>query len=375
MTQLVLTRLALGCIGAGFVVGIRMVGEWFPRSEVGVANGIYGGFGNFGSAAAALVLPVIALNVFGGDDGWRWAIALSGAACFLYGFVYYAAVRDTPDGRTYERPRRHGALEVSSWASLAGLIAMQVPLAAALALLVWKLEDLDFLHDGLAHGAYAVIVGLLALHSARAWAINAPRIRAGVPDEERYAFRQVAILDFAYLVSFGSELAVVSMLPRFVQETWSVSPGVAGALAASYALMNLFARPMGGWLSDRMGSRRNTLLFLMVGLALGYALMGFLDADWPIALAVLLVMACSFCVQAGEGAVHAIVPLVKRRLTGQVAGMVGAYGTAGAVGFLTVFSVVEAPATFFFVISGCAVLCSVAVVFLREPDAGVSSPS
>lgn len=52
-------------------------------------------------------------------------------------------------------------------------------------------------------------------------------------------------------------------------------------------------------------------------------------------------MACSFFVQAGEGAVFAIVPLVKRRMTGQVAGMAGAYGNVGAVTFLTVFSFVS----------------------------------
>jgi len=132
MTQLVLARLVLGCIGAGFVVGIRMVGEWFPPSQVGTANGIYGGFGNFGSAAAAALLPLLALHVYGGPDGWRWAIATSGLMCFGYGFVYYAAVRDTPDGVAYQRPERHGALPVSSWGALAGLVAMQLPLAGAL---------------------------------------------------------------------------------------------------------------------------------------------------------------------------------------------------------------------------------------------------
>ncbi len=41
----------------GFVVGIRMIAEWFPAKETGLAQGIYAGFGNFGSAAAAVTLP------------------------------------------------------------------------------------------------------------------------------------------------------------------------------------------------------------------------------------------------------------------------------------------------------------------------------
>ena len=51
-------------------------------------------------------------------------------------------------------------------------------------------------------------------------------------------------------------------------------------------------------------------------------------------------MACSFFVQAGEGSTFAIVPLVKRRVTGQIAGNVGAYGNVGAVAYLTLYSLV-----------------------------------
>ena len=46
--MLVVSRLMIGIVGAGFVVGIRMVSEWFPPAEVGTAEGIYGGWGNFG---------------------------------------------------------------------------------------------------------------------------------------------------------------------------------------------------------------------------------------------------------------------------------------------------------------------------------------
>ena len=61
--QLALMRFLLGFVGAGFVIGIRMVGEWFPAKSVGLAQGIYGGWGNFGSSAAAFTLPTIAVAV------------------------------------------------------------------------------------------------------------------------------------------------------------------------------------------------------------------------------------------------------------------------------------------------------------------------
>src|SRR6478609_977632 len=75
--QMVVGRLLVSCVGAGFVVGIRLVGEWFDAREIGTAEGIYGGLGNFGMAAATFALPLVAVAV-GGQSGWRWAMALSG---------------------------------------------------------------------------------------------------------------------------------------------------------------------------------------------------------------------------------------------------------------------------------------------------------
>ena len=86
--MLMASRFALGFVGAGFVIGIRMISEWFPAKQVGIAEGIYGGWGNFGSAAAALSLPTLAL-MYGGDDGWRYAIATTGVITLVYSFIFY----------------------------------------------------------------------------------------------------------------------------------------------------------------------------------------------------------------------------------------------------------------------------------------------
>ncbi len=75
---------------------------------------------------------------------------------------------------------------------------------------------------------------------------------------------------------------------------------------------------------------------------------------------------CSLFVQSGEGVVFAVVPLIKRRLTGQIADMAGTYGNVGAVSFLTVYSFVEPP-TLFLVIAGAAIVILLAVMFLDEP--------
>ncbi|KAG1707573.1 Serine/threonine-protein kinase PrkC [Nymphon striatum] len=135
--SLAIMRFLSGFIGAGFVVGIRMIGEWFPAKQTGLAQGIYGGWGNFGSAGAAATLPFIAASM-GGDDGWRYAITF----------------------------------------------AIQV------------LENLA--------GEFSC------------------SLKKPVPAMQQYKFKQVAILDWAYLVTFGTELAVVSMLAMFYVEWFDI---------------------------------------------------------------------------------------------------------------------------------------------------------
>jgi len=364
---LAITRFLLGFVGAGFVVGIRMIGEWFPARQVGLAEGIYGGWGNFGSAAAALTLPSVAL-LYGGADGWRYAIGTTGVIAIVYGLVYYRLARNTPKGSTYFKPKRTGAMEITSRGDFFLYLLMSLPMYAALAVLAWKLgpANLKLLGASAVYGIYVVLAALYLYQLSQIWRINGHVFREDVPLIHRYKFKQVAILDIAYLVTFGSELAVVSMLPLFFKDTFALSQVQAGLLASGYAFMNLVARPGGGLLSDRLG-RKRTLTILIAGLAAGYLLMGSITSAWPVGLAVLATMACSFFVQAGEGAVFAIVPLVKRRMTGQVAGMTGAYGNVGAVAFLTVFSFVD-PSTFFLVIGGAAVVALGAVRFLDEPE-------
>ena len=88
--------------------------------------------------------------------------------------------------------------------------------------------------------------------------VNKEHLSQPVPDNEQYKFKQVAVLDWAYFVTFGSELAVVSMLPAFFMETFDLSPVKAGLLGGAFAVMNLVARPGGGYLSDKFG-RKKTL--------------------------------------------------------------------------------------------------------------------
>lgn len=143
-------------------------------------------------------------------------------------------------------------------------------------------------------------------------------------------------------------------------------------IASTYAFMNLVSRPGGGLISDSLGSRRWTMIVLPACMGIGYLLMSSVGGSWWLPAAVILTMACSFFVQASEGSTFAIVPLIKRRVTGQVAGNVGAYGNVGAVLYLTLFSLLPANEVgyqIFFQTLGIAALivAFLCLFFLKEP--------
>ncbi|MGB7248174.1 MAG: MFS transporter [Phormidesmis sp.] len=359
-TQLVVGRLLMGIVGAGFVIGIRMTAEWFPPKEVGTAEGIYGGWGNFGSAFSAFTMVIIAMalsflpgafqfpeaqnfNVLGiafSSDvlNWRAAIAGSGIVAALYGLFYYFNVTDTPPGKVYRRPKSARGMEVTTVRDFWFLMIMNIPLTAILMVLAWRLTKVNFLSIPAMYIVWLLLLGLYAFQSYNCWAVNKELLsgRKRYPAEDRYRFKQVALLELTYIANFGSELAVVSILPAFFEGTFGLDKATAGIIAASYAFMNLVSRPGGGIISDSVGSRKWTMTVLLAGMGIGYLLFSMVGSSWPLTGAVLLVMVCSFFVQAAEGATFALVPLVKPRITGQVAGNVGAYGNVGAVAFLTI---------------------------------------
>lgn len=366
--QLAIARFMLGFVGAGFVVGIRMIGEWFPARQTGTAQGIYGGWGNFGSAASAMLLPALALWL-GDEDGWRYAILATAAISFCYGIYYYFSVTNTPKGSTYFKPKKMGAMEVTSKGDLILYLIMSIPVYAALALLVWKLSpsNMGWLNATVSYTIYSVIAAIYFWQAWKIIQINKSVFTEKTPELFRYSFKQVAILDLAYLVTFGSELALVSMLPLFYTDMFGLSLVVAGILAGIYPVMNLFARPAGGVLSDKVG-RKRALVILFTGIAFTFILLGQVTAEWAVALVVANTILCGLFSKGGSGAVYAMVPLIQRRMTGQIAGMAGAYGNVGGLVFLTVLSFAS-PQVFFMVIGFTALAVLFAIlVFLDEPS-------
>jgi len=368
--QLFVARLVLSSVGASFVIGIHMTALWFKPRDIGFAEGFYAGWGNFGSAAAAMTIPTVGLLIYGGPDGWRWAIATSGVVMAVYGVFYWFAITDGPHKDSHKKPRKASALEVSSWRDLALLILFTVPMVGILSIVVYRLQLMNYLDPMTAVICHAAIAVIVTYQVWLAIKVNLPILKKGVPEDDRYPFTSVAALNLTYFANFGAELAVVSMLPMFFQETWGLTAVAAGMIASTFAFVNLFARPMGGLVSDRMGNRRFVMLAYMFGIGVGFVLMGLMDSRWPLVLAVAITIGCSFFVQGAEGATFGIIPSIKRRVTGQIAGMAGAWGNVGAVFYLFVFMFVDA-STFFLIIAAGAFLSWAACwLWLKEPEGG-----
>ncbi len=373
--QLAWARFLLGFIGAGFVIGIRIIGDWFPSRQTGIAEGIYAGWGNCGSAVAALLLPGLALY-FGAENGWRYAIAITGLLSLAFSVIYYFNVDDFPDNRKHIHQGQHSIMEVSSVRDLFLYIASITPLYATLSLLVWILAtpEMALLSTNWFIIINVIIWSMSFYHSYKAVDLNADRLSQPIAIVHHYKFSQVFVLGLLYLVTFGSKLAVVSILPIFFYQSFNSSQQIslveAGMLASAFVFLNLIARPLGGWVSDSFGRKRALFIFCS-GLALSYAIMAQISPQWPVSLAVITTLVCSIFLQGAEGAIFAIAPLIKRSMTGQIAGIVGAYGNAGAVLFLIILTFVSF-SVFFQILAVCSVISILFILKLNEPKSVIT---
>jgi MFS transporter, NNP family, nitrate/nitrite transporter len=370
--QLVMSRLLMGLVGAGFVVGIRMVSEWFPPKEIGLAEGIYGGWGNFGSFGAMSALPIIATTtsfMTAGALNWRLAIALSGIVSALYGFIYFANVQDTPSGKAFKRPKKSGGMEVTSVKSFWAYMLSNFGLIFALGLLTWRLNQSKFLTIEGMYVAFVALAALYAYQSYQAWQVNKELLlgKKSYEYDQRFKFSQVALLEYTYVTNFGSELVAITVLPPFIEKTFGLDPIIATSVVALYAFLNLVSRPSGGLISDRFGSRRWTMILVTLGIAFSYLILQGTNSSWSIFLAIVLLIFTAFFTQAGCGVTYSIVPLVKREITGQVAGNVGAYGNFGAVIYLTIYSVSDFQTLFQTMGINALICASLCMFFLQEP--------
>lgn len=275
-----LFRLAIGVIGASFVITQYHTSMMFGPNVVGTANATTAGWGNLGGGVTQMVMPLVLAGVLmlgvGETLGWRIAMIVPGVALLLVGFAYYFLTQDSPEGN-YRQLRAEGRMA----------------------------------HSSSVNGSF-----LAAARDHRVWS-----------------------LFIIYGACFGIELTINNVAALYFHDRFALSIGAAGLIAGLFGLMNIFARTLGGVFGDMFGIRfglRGRVLFMGAVLGLeGLALVLFSQMG-SLVLAVGAMIIFSLFVQMSEGATFSVVPFINRKALGSVAGIVGAGGNAGAVaaGFL-----------------------------------------
>ena len=275
-----LFRLAIGVIGASFVITQYHTSVMFAPNVVGTANATTAGWGNMGGGVTQIVMPLVLTLVLmlGVNEafGWRVAMVVPGFGLLLVGIAYYFLTQDSPEGN-YKDLRAAGKMAPSPSVS----------------------------------GSF-----LDAAKDYRVWA-----------------------LFVIYGACFGVELTINNVAALYYYDRFDLNLATAGLIAGTFGLMNIFARTLGGFFGDKFGIRfglRGRVMFLGgVLLMEGLALILFSQMA-TLFLAVGAMIIFSLFVQMSEGATFSVVPFINRKALGSVAGIVGAGGNAGAVaaGFL-----------------------------------------
>ncbi len=297
-----LCRLAIGTIGASFVITQYHTSVMFAPNVVGTANATTAGWGNAGGGVTQMVMPLIfsAILMYGVSEtmGWRIAMIVPGIVLALTGIAYFFLTTDCPDGN-FKELRAAGKLPEAK-------------------------------NDRSASGSF-----LIAAKDYRVWA-----------------------LFLIYGACFGVELTIHNVAAIYYLDNFEVTLKTAGLLAGSFGILALFARSLGGWISDRIAKGyglmgRVRLLFVTL-MAEGLLLMLFANTG-SLVLAVMCMLGFGLFVHMSCGATFGLVPFMNKKALGAVAGIVGAGGNAGAVaaGFLFKSEALSYQQALFYL--GCAV--------------------
>ncbi len=236
------------------------------------------------------------------------------------------------------------------------------------------------MHFGIS--AAFVLFGLLAAAWGLAfafWSRNAQR--RGAPKTWQHSLavlkteKRAWALSLFYFLTFGGFVALGTYLPTLLKELFDLTPEDAGARAAGFIILATLARPLGGWLSDRIGGQR-VLSIVFPGIAL---LAWFMIAS-SIYLFTIGALGAAFLLGVGNGGVFKLVPQYSPKEVGTVTGLVGAAGGLGGffppivLGFLK-----DGLGSFsygFVLLSAFAVGCELVLWFLLTPRTPpVSQPS
>ena len=179
---------------------------------------------------------------------------------------------------------------------------------------------------------FAIGVVLMLLLAATFWLIgqDAPvgRPRTVLADSLRVFVHEPRAwaLTLFYFLAFGGFVAMFLYLPKLLVAVYHLQRADAGYRAAGFAALAVLARPVGGWVADRIGAERVLLVSFAGVSALAATLTGFYTQIVPLTIACLTM---AVCLGLGTGAVF---KMVGNEFPAQVGAVTGVVGAAGGLG-------------------------------------------
>jgi len=276
LVGLCILRTFIGIAGSTFVMCQYWTSAMFTKEVVGTANALVGGWGNLGGGVTQLIMGSCLFPLFklgmSAESAWRSVCVVPAVVAFVAGFITLKISDDCPKGY-YKEMKKNGTMaEVSAAASF---------------------------RDGAAN--------------LNTW-----------------------ILFIQYACCFGVELTMNNAAALYFSGEFDLSTESAAAIASIFGWMNLFARGVGGFISDKANAKmgmRGRLLWQSVCLLMEGIMVIIFANSTNLAFAIFIMVIFSVFVQAAEGSSYGIVPYVDPPVTGSIAGIVGAGGNTGAVCF------------------------------------------
>ena len=288
------------------------VSRMFAKDVIGAANAITAGWGNLGGGVTNLVMGSLLFPLFkvffngNANLAWRYVFIVPAVFAVITGVTVYHISDDAPKG-SYVEMKKNGTI---------------------------------------------------------------PEISAGK------SFRRGAInfnswlLFLQYAACFGVELTMTNGAATYFQEQFKQSTESAAAIASIFGWLNLFARGLGGFLSDKANARmgmRGRIGFHGFCLFMEGIFIFIFANSHSLGGAIAVLVFFSLFVQFADGTTFSIVPYVDTTCTGSVSGIVGSGGNVGAIVFGLGFRQLNYKSAFY-LMGGCVLGISFTTLLLKIKD-------
>ena len=308
--------LGLSALEQALLVAVPVIVGSLGRIPVGALTDRFGGRVMFPLVSAVTIVPVLYLGLLGHDS---FAALLVGGFFLGVGGTIFAV--GVPFVNAWFPPERRGLA--------IGIFGMGMGGTAISALTTVRLVDMS----GMAM-PFVLTAVLLAVYAVVSFLVlrEAPGRRAPTGSALGRLAQTLRLpvtwqASALYAIAFGGYVAFSVYLPTYLKSAYDLEQADAANRMAGFVVLAVLMRPLGGWLSDRLGAVRVLAVSLAV-VAAGAALQAFTPPLMPLGTLAFLTMAAAL--GAGSGAVFALVALLAPQdKVGSVTGVVGAAGGLG----------------------------------------------